>query len=99
MRPLKTLVLVVFVSWLSASTLCASEESEALARGAAHVQKTCVGCHAGSQLDVVVSRRLDPLDLKPLSAFLATHHVREDSLREDVIAYLRTRLTTASQEP
>ena len=104
MRQLATLVLVVVVSWFAARTLHASEASEALARGEGYVQKTCVGCHAGPRLEVVVSRRLDssdvhPIDLEPLSTFLATHHVRDDSLRTDVIAYLRTRLTTASQEP
>jgi mono/diheme cytochrome c family protein len=69
---------------------------EARERGRAHVEKTCAACHPGSQLEVLVRRRVGDEDpAAALDAFLAGHHVPDEGLRAAVIAYLRTRITDA----
>ncbi len=85
-------------AWAGVQLFGSGPDAEAVARGRAHVEKTCVGCHPGSQLDVVAARRLDPADRDPMDRFLAGHHVADPALRADVIAYLETRLPAADPE-
>lgn len=69
---------------------------EASAPGAATAEESCVGCHAGAQLDAVVRRRVAEKDANAaLDAFLARHHVPDAALRADVVAYLVARLEAA----
>jgi len=95
--------LVVFlglvVLLLGVGRLWAAPESEGAVQGREHVEQTCVGCHAGSQLEVVIRGRLDPQNRDALDAFLASHHVADPALRADVIAHLEARFASASQEP
>ncbi|NNL68293.1 MAG: hypothetical protein HKP30_18735 [Myxococcales bacterium] len=70
-------------SWLHA----ASGDAASIERGRAHLEKTCLRCHAGPQLDALVRGKLAELD-----GFLAEHHAADPALRADVIAALEHRL-------
>lgn len=74
----------------------ASTPDDAVARGRAYVEKSCIGCHAGVKLDAVVEKRFDPAQRSAFDAFLATHHVPDSALRSDVIDYLEMRRAAAS---
>ena len=70
-----------------------AEDGAAAARGAAQVEKTCIGCHPGPKLDAVVRRHVAGKDAGvALDGFLAGHHVPDAALRADVVAQLRARL-------
>lgn len=61
-------------------------------RGRSYVEKTCMRCHPGAQLDAFVERRVGDRELgAALSDFLLGHHAPDAGLRDDVIAYLRSR--------
>ena len=66
----------------------AAPEDAALSRGRAHVEKKCVGCHAGAKLDAAVAKRNDPA---ALDGFLSGHYLEDAALRSDVVAYLLSR--------
>lgn len=101
----RTLVLSVsislFLSLFASRTVPAepANDAAAVARGQTFVEKTCVGCHAGAQLDVVVGRRLEAREVVPLDGFLATHHVPDKAIRAEVIAYLKHRLAKSAGSP
>jgi hypothetical protein len=90
------IALAVLAGWFALRPLGADAQDEAPVRGRAPVEKPCVGCHPGSRLDAVVSRRLGSQGRDSLDAFLAGHHVADAALRKDVIAYLETRTGAGS---
>lgn len=69
---------------------------EAETRGAAQVEKSCVGCHPGVQLEAVVQHHVAGRDASvALDVLLAEHHAPDAAVRADVIVHLRARLDEA----
>ena len=88
-------VLAVVGAWLGLRPSAADPGAAGLERGRAHVEKTCVGCHAGAALDAVSARRIAQ-GPDALGTFLASHHVPDAALRADVVAYLQQRAAEGS---
>lgn len=69
---------------------------QAAARGAGHVEKACIGCHPGPQLDAVVRQLVADTDAHvALDAFLVSHHAADPAPRAEIIAHLQARLDAA----
>lgn len=88
------LALAVLGAWLELRPSAAGPEAAALERGRAHVEKSCLGCHAGAGIDEVAKRRIAQ-GPEALDAFLTSHFVPDAALRADVVAYLQRRAAAA----
>jgi len=92
------LALALVGGWLALRPTAADTAAEtALARGRAHVEKTCSGCHSDVALDAAVKSRLHG-GADALDAFLAKHFAEDSALRADVVAYLQARVAAASDD-
>lgn len=94
-------VALLAVALLLAVTAMSGADSatdEGVARGAAHVEATCSGCHPGAQLDALLRARLGGDDVSALDSFLKSHHAADDALRAGVLAHLKARLASSAGE-
>jgi hypothetical protein len=84
--------LLLAAPWLRAD----AGNGEAVERGRAHVEKSCLHCHPGAELDALVRKKVADRALPAaLDAFLSGHHAAEPALRADVLAALAHRLAAA----
>lgn len=99
LKSLIGLVVLPVAASLAYSSPEAAPDPKSVTRGREFVEKTCAGCHPGPQLDAVIGERLDPEERDAFHAFLAIHHVADTARRDDVIAYLQTRVGAPSSGP